>query len=67
MESKSAIGVLKNALGKCTSEADRSQSAIGVLRNALGSCKSEADRSQSAIGLLKIIGVELNVELSGWF
>ena len=52
-EAESAIGVLKNALGKCKSEADRSESAIGVLRNALGMCKSEADRSESAIGVLR--------------
>ena len=52
-EAESAIGVLRNALGKCKSKADRSESAIGVLRNALGMCKSEADRSESAIGVLK--------------
>ena len=52
-EAQSAIGVLRNAFGKCKSEADRSESAIGVLRNALGMCKSEADKSESAIGVLK--------------
>ena len=52
-EAESAIGVLKNALGKCKSEAERSESAIGVLRNALGMCKSEAERSESAIGVFK--------------
>ena len=31
-EAQSTIGVLRNALGKCKSEADRSESAIGVLR-----------------------------------
>ena len=36
--------MIKNSLGKCKSEAERSESAIGVLRNALGSCKSEADK-----------------------
>ena len=53
-EAQSAIGVLRNALGTCKSEAERSESAIGVLRNALGTCKSEADRSESAIGVFKI-------------
>ena len=52
-EAESAIGVLRNALGMCKSEAERSESAIGVLRNALGTCKSEAGRSESAIGVLK--------------
>ena len=50
---ESAIGVLRNALRKCKSEADRSESAIGVLRNASGRCKSEAERSGSALGVLK--------------
>ena len=50
-EAQSAIGMLRNALGKCKSEADRSESAIGVLSNALGMCKSEADRSESATEL----------------
>ena len=45
--------MLRNVLGTCKSEADRSESAIGVLRNALGTCKSEAGRSESAIGVLK--------------
>ena len=31
-EAESAIGVLRNAFGKCKSEAERSESAIGVLR-----------------------------------
>ena len=52
-EAESAIGVLRNALGMCKSEGDKSESAIGVLRNALGMCKSEADRSESAIGVLR--------------
>ena len=52
--SENAIGVcIRNALGTCWSEAERSESAIGVLRNALGRCKSEAERSESAIGVLK--------------
>ena len=50
---QNAIGVLRNALGKCKSEADRSESAIGVLKHALRICKSEADRSKSAIGVFK--------------
>ena len=52
-EAESAIGVLKNVLGKCKSEADRSERAIGVLKNALGRWKSEAAKSESAIGVLK--------------
>ena len=34
--------MLKSALGKCRSEAERGESAIGVLRNALGMCKRGA-------------------------
>ena len=52
-EAESAIGVLRNALGMCKSEADRSEGAIRVLKNALRICKSEADKSESAIGVLK--------------
>ena len=51
-EAESAIGVFKNAFGKCQSEADRGETAIGVLKNALCICKSEADKSESAIGVL---------------
>ena len=39
--------MLRNALGMCKREEDKSESAIGVLRNALGECKSEADRIDS--------------------
>ena len=50
--SENAIGVcIKNALGGCKSEAERSESAIGVLKNVLGRCKSEAERSESATGV----------------
>ena len=52
-EAESAIGVLRNALGRCKSEAERSESAIGVLKNVLGKCKSEAEKSESAIGVLR--------------
>ena len=49
--SENAIGVFKNDLGVCKSEAERSESAIGVLKNVLGRCKSEAERSESATGV----------------
>ena len=37
--SKNAIGVLKDALGKCRSEADKSDNAIGVLKKFLGTLR----------------------------
>ena len=43
-EAESAIGVLRNALGMCKSEADRSESAIGVLKT---SPKTLADTPRS--------------------
>ena len=52
-EAESAIGVLRNALGMCKSEGDKSESVIGMLRNALGKCKREGDKSESAIGVLR--------------
>ena len=45
--------MLRKALGKCKSEAERSESAIAVLKNALDLCKSEGDKSESAGGVLK--------------
>ena len=43
-EAESAIGVLRTALGKCKSEAERSESAIGVLKTSPKTLAGSRDR-----------------------